>query len=99
MRLLVIAATTALMAGPAAAQTADVPPMPPQPMRDTPVAQPPFEAPPATLTDADAACRRGDQPACAEAGKIRAKALSGGALGPAPPPASGGGGIPPKGVQ
>jgi hypothetical protein len=49
-----------------------------------------------TLGDADAACQRGDQPACEEARKIRERILSGGALVPDPPPASGGG-TPPKG--
>jgi hypothetical protein len=100
-RLPVLTATAALMvcpAGPAAAQAPDAPPMPPRPMRDTPLAQPPLEAPPATLTDLDAACRHGKRPACEAAGKIRANILSGGALVPAPPPvASGGGGTPPPG--
>jgi hypothetical protein len=97
MRLPILAATAALMACPAAAQTPDAPPIPPRPMQDTPPPRPSREAPPATLPDADAACRRGDRPACAEADKIRARILAGGALVPDPPPASGGGGPPPKG--
>ena len=98
MRLPILAATAAFTVGPVAAQPQDAP-MPPRPMRDTPVAQPPLKAPPATLGDADAACERGDQPACEEAERIRSKALSGGALVPAPPPANEGGGTPPKAVQ
>ena len=100
-RLPILAATAALMvrpAGPAAAQARDAPPMPPRPMRDAPPAQPPLEAPPATLADLDAACRRGKLSACEAAGKIRANILSGGALVPAPPSvASGGGGTSPRG--
>jgi len=59
---------------------------------------PPLKAPPATLGDADAACQRGDQSACEEASRVRAKALSGGASLPDPPPASAGG-APLKGGQ
>jgi hypothetical protein len=99
MRLPIFAATAALMACPVAAQTPGAPPMSPQPMRDTPLSRPPNEAPPMTLADADAACQRGDQPACEEASKIRERILSGGALVPDPRPASGGGGIPPKGAR
>ena len=94
-RLPILVATAALMvcpAGPAAAQALDAPPMSPRPMRDAPPAQPPREAPPATLTDLDAACRQGKQSACETADKIRANILSGGALVPAPPPVAGGGG-------
>jgi hypothetical protein len=72
------------------AQAPDAPTVPPRPMRDTPPPQPPLKPPPATLGDAEAACQRGDQPACAEAEKIRTN-LSGGASVPDPPPASGGG--------
>ena len=97
MRLPILAAAAALMVGPAAAQPLDASPtMPPRPMRDTPLAQPPLKAPPATLGDADSACQRGDQPACEEASRVRAKALSGGALAPDLPPASEGAG---KGPQ
>ena len=98
MRLPILAATAALMVGPVAAQPRDAPPTPPWTMRDTPLAQPPLKAPPATLGDADAACQRGDQPACEEASRVRAKALSGGASLPDPPPASAGG-APLKGGQ
>ena len=59
---------------------------------------PPHEARPATLTELDTACQRGDRPACAEASKTRAKILSAGFLVPVPPPmAAGGGAAPPKG--
>ena len=59
---------------------------------------PPGEARPATLSELDAACRRGRQPACVEASKMRAEILSGGFLVPDPPPmATGGGGDPPEG--
>jgi hypothetical protein len=96
MRLPILAATAALMVGPAAAQPE--PAMPPRPMRDTPVAQPPLKVPPSTLGDCDAACERGDQPACEEAARIRAK-LSGGALVPDSPSVSEGGGTLSKAVQ
>jgi hypothetical protein len=98
MRLPILATTAALIACPAATQTPDAPPLPPRPMRDSPPPQPPIKAPPATLTEADATCQRGDQPACEEAAKIRARILSGGSLVPTPPPASGGG-TSPKGLQ
>jgi hypothetical protein len=97
VRLAIFAATAALMVGLVAAQTPDAPSMPPRPMHDSPPPQPSLKAPPMTLGDADAACQRGDQPACEEARKIRARMLSGGALVPDPPPASGAGGSPPKG--
>ena len=91
MRLPILAATAALMVGPVAAQPLGVPPTPPWPMRDTPLAQPPLKPPPATLGDADTACRHGDRPACEEASRIRAKTFSGGASPPDPLPASAGG--------
>ena len=89
MRLSIFAATVALIACPVDAQIPDASPMPPRPMRNSPPPPPPLTPPPATLGDADAACQRGDQPACEEASKIRARILSGGAL--VPPPASEGG--------
>jgi hypothetical protein len=65
----------------AAAQTPDAPPTPPG------------EARPATLSELDAACQRGGQPAaCAEASRMRAGILSGGFLVPDPPPMAAGGG-------
>jgi hypothetical protein len=83
--ILAAAAALPMVAGPpAAAQIMDPPP--------------PHEARPATLAEFDAACQRGDQPACAEASKTRAKILSAGFLVPDPPPmATGGGDAPPKG--
>jgi hypothetical protein len=85
--ILAAAAALPMVAGaPAAAQTPDAPPTPPR------------EARPATLSELDTACQRGDQPACAEASKTRAKILSAGFLVPDPPPmAAGGGGAPQKG--
>jgi len=91
MRLPILAVMAALMACSAAAQTPPTAPMPPMPMPDSPSARPPIQPLPATLSDADAACQRGNQPACEQAGKIRAKILSGGALVPDPPPVEGGG--------
>lgn len=96
MRLPILAAMASLMACPAAAQTPDTAPVLPQPMRDAPPPQPPQEVPPATLGEADAACGRGNRPACEEAAKIRARTLSGGALVPDPPLAAGGGAAPLK---
>jgi hypothetical protein len=99
MRLSILAAAAALIACPVAdAQAPDAPTVPPRPMRDTPVAQPPLKPPPATLSDAEAACQRGDQPACEEAARIQAK-LSGGVSGLDPPPASGGGGSPQESIR
>ena len=99
MRLLILAAAAALIACPMAdAQAPDAPTVPPRPMRDTPLAQPPLKPPPATLGDAEAACERGDQPACEEANKIRTN-LSGGASALDPPPASGGGGSPQESIR
>jgi len=97
-RLPIFVAAAALTAYPVAAQTPGAPPMPPRPMRDTPPPPPPLKAPPATLGDADAACQHGDQSACEEASRVRAKALSSGASLPDPPPASAGG-APLKGGQ
>ena len=87
--LTILAAAVALpmVAGtPAAAQTPDAPPAPPG------------DARPAALSELDAACQRGRQPACAEASKMRAEILSAGFLVPDPPPmATRGGGAPPEG--
>jgi len=85
--ILAAAASLSMVAGaPAAAQTPNVPPTRPG------------EARPATLSELDAACQRGGQPACAEASKMRAEILSAGFLVPHPPPmATRGGGAPPEG--
>ena len=87
LTILAAAATLPMVVGArAAAQTPDAPPTPPR------------EARPAALSELDAACQRGGQPACAEASKIRAEILSAGFLVPDPPPmATGGGGAPPEG--
>ncbi len=84
LTILAAAAALPMVAGaPAAAQTPDAPP---------------GEARPATLSELDAACQRGGQPACAEASKMRTEILSAGFLVPPPPPmATGGGGAPPEG--
>ena len=81
--ILAAAAALPMVAGPpAAAQIMD---------------PPPHEARPATLAEFDAACQRGDLPACAEASKTRARILSAGFLVPDPPPmATGGGAAPPR---
>ena len=86
--ILAAAAALPMVAGPpAAAQTPDAPPTPPD------------EARPATLSELDATCQRGRQPAaCAEASKMRAEILSAGFLIPDPPPmATKDGGAPPEG--
>ena len=78
--ILAAAAALPMVAGaPAAAQTPDAPPTPPG------------EARPAALSELDAACQRGGQPACAKASKMRAEILSGGFLVPDPPPMATGG--------
>ena len=85
--ILAAAAALPMVAGaPAAAQPLGAPPAPPG------------EARPATLSELDAACQRGGEPACAEASKMRTEILSGGFLVPDPPPmATGGGGAPLEG--
>ena len=74
LTVLAAAAAMPMVAGAlAVAQTPDAPPRPPR------------EARPAALSELDAACQRGRQPACAEASKMRAEILSGGFLVPDPP--------------
>ncbi len=88
LTILAAAAALPMVAGaPAAAQTPDAPPTPPG------------EARPATLSELDATCPRGRQPAaCAEGSKMRAEILSAGFLVPDPPPmATKDGGAPPEG--
>jgi len=98
MRLSILAAAALIACPVADAQAPDAPTVPPRPMRDTPLAQPPLKPPPATLGDAEAACQRGDQQACAEAEKIRTN-LSGGVSAPHTPPGSGGGGSPQESIR